>query len=130
MPHRSLTALLFVFLYSAALPAGAKCAMQKTPVNGQVVSGDAQPVGNALVTVRWDEERTNDVSAETRTEADGSFELTLHIDSFDGRTLLGKEQCGFEPDRFSVEVRHAGHRDFRRNYPPAALSEPLRIEMR
>ena len=52
------------------------------------------------------------------------------IDSFDGRTLLGKEQCGFVPDRFNVEVRHAGHRDFRRSYPPAAIGEPLRIEMR
>ncbi len=122
--------LLFALLALAAVPSvGAECPMQKTLVSGRVHS-DNQPVAGALVKVIWDEQRIRNLSAETRSGADGGFELTLSFSSFDGRTLLAKEKCGYQPKEFEVEVRHDNFRNFRKIYNLAKLEKPLSIKLR
>lgn len=121
--------LLAALTLTASTSAVADCPMQKVEINGRVLSKD-QPVANALVLIRWDEQRTRNVSAEARTDAEGNFQLALSIDSFDGRTLLAKEKCGYSPEEMNIEVHHPDHRKFQRSYEMADLSAQLVIEVR
>jgi hypothetical protein len=121
---------LFALLaFTSTSVAYAACPMQKALIRGQVHSKD-EPVADASIQITWDEQRTRDVSAETRTAADGSFELSLSIDSFAGRTILAKEKCGYMPEEFTVDVRHEGHRDFSQSYELKDVDKPLDIELR
>jgi len=121
---------LFALFALLMLPtAYADCPMQKIQVSGSVQSGD-QPVAGAAIEVTWDEQRVSAVSSTTRSAADGSFELTLNIDSFGGRTLTAKEKCGYMPDEVEIRVLHDGFRDFEREYEFAELSKPMDIDLR
>jgi hypothetical protein len=122
--------LLFALLAAASTSmAYAACPMQKTQINGRLQSKGAAVAG-ATLQVTWDERRTRGLSAQTRSTADGSFELSLSIETFDGRTMLGKEKCGYMPDEFIVEVRNVDHRDFKKSYELDDLDKPLIIELR
>ena len=109
--------------------AHAECPMTKIQISGHVQSKD-QPVADAMVQVTWDEDRISNLSAETRTTADGSFELTLSVDSHGGRTLLAQEKCGYEPEEVDVRVRNDGYREFKKTYELAQLAKPLDIDLR
>ncbi len=121
--------LLVALACSASALVHADCPMQKAEVSGRVHADD-QPVAGASIEIRWNEQRNRGISSQTRSNADGSFELALSIDGFDGRTLLAKEKCGYLPDDVEIEVRHDGHADYTRNVDFKALSTPLDIELR
>lgn len=123
---RSLVALLTLLMLPSAY---ADCPMQKTQISGRVESKE-QPVPDAEVKVTWDEERVSEVSAATRTNADGGFELEMSIDTFDGRTLMAKEKCGYTPKRVEIRVRHDDYREFSRNYNYADLGEAVIVKLR
>jgi len=124
------TFVLSVFLSLAIAPSAmADCPMQKAQVTG-TVQARKQPVEGAVIEVRWDEQRTRNVSAQTRSEADGSFQVDLSIDGFDGRTLMAKEKCGYLPGKVEIEVRRDGHADYQRSFKFADLSKPLDIQLR
>jgi hypothetical protein len=123
---RSLFALLTLLMLSSAY---ADCPMQKTQISGRVESKD-QPVPNAEVKVTWDEERVSEVSAATRSNAEGDFELEMSIDTFDGRTLMAREKCGYTPKRVEIRVRHDGYREFSRKFDYADLGEPVLVQLR
>lgn len=121
---------LFTLLALLMLPSAyADCPMQKTQISGRVESKE-QPVPNAEVNVTWDEERVSEVSAATRSNADGGFVLEMNIDTFDGRTLMAKEKCGYTPKRVEIRVRHDDYREFTRKYDYADLGEPVLVQLR
>jgi hypothetical protein len=126
MSARPLLALFTLLMLPAAY---ADCPMEKVQIGGIVQSGE-QPVADAQIQVIWDEQRTSDVSSSTRSAADGSFELTLNIDSFGGRTLMAKEKCGYMPDEVEIRVLHDEYREFKREYEFADLGEPINIDLR
>lgn len=123
---RLLIALIVLLFVPAAQ---ADCPMLKTRISGRVEAKD-QPVANATVQVMWDEERVSDLSAATRTDVDGGFELEMSIDTFDGRTLMAKEKCGYAPKRVKIEVRHDDYRQSSRNYDFADLNKPVIVRLR
>jgi hypothetical protein len=121
--------LLAIFALLMLPTAYAACPMEKVQIGGSVQS-EEQPVADAEVQVTWDEARVNNVSSSTRSAADGSFELTLNIDSSGGRRLIGEEKCGYMPDEVEIRVVRDGYREFKHEYEFAELSEPMNIELR
>lgn len=109
--------------------AHADCPMQKTQISGRIQSKNL-PVADAMVQVNWDEQRMSNLSAETRTATDGSFELTLSIDSFGGRTLLAQEKCGYKLKKVDIKVSHTAYRAFTKSYKLAQLAKTLDIKLR
>jgi hypothetical protein len=126
MPVRPLPALFTLLMLPTAYAA---CPMEKVQISGNVQS-DEQPVADAQVEVTWDEARMNNVSNSARSAADGSFEITLNIDSSGGRRLIGEEKCGYMPDEVEIRVMHDEYREFKRDYEFAELSESLSIDLR
>ncbi len=120
--------LIFPLFFIAPL-ANADCPMQKRQITGHVEMA-GQPVIGARVQARWDEERARDLAARARTDDKGDFEVSMSIDSYDGRTLGAKERCGYVPKRVELRVRHDDAREFSRNYKFDELSKPLNIKLR
>ncbi len=123
---RPLLALFTLLMLPAAY---AECPMEKVQIGGSVQSGE-QPVADAQIQVTWDEARMSNVSNSTRSAVDGSFEITLNIDSSGGRRLIGDEKCGFMPDEVEIRVLHDDYREFRREYEFAELGKPIDIALR
>lgn len=121
--------VLAVLGFTVAPAIYADCPMQTTRIVGSVQSND-QPVAGALVKINWDEQRGRNLSAEARSGVDGKFELTLSVDSFNGRTLLAREKCGYQPDQLELEVRHEAYRDFNKTYTLDKLGTFLSIQLR
>lgn len=107
----------------------ADCPMQKKQVRGQVEMA-GEPVDGAVVEAHWDEERSSDLSARARSDAEGLFELSMSIDTYDGRTLGARERCGYLPKRVELAVRHESAREFSRTYKYEELEKPLSIKLR
>ena len=120
--------LIFPLLFIAPL-ANADCPMQKKAISGQIEMA-GEPVEGAVVEARWDEERASDLAARARSDAEGHFELSMTIDTFDGRTLGAREKCGYLPKRIGLAVRHDEAREFSRNYKFDELNKPLSIKLR
>lgn len=112
-----------------ATTALADCPMQTTHVSG-TVTANGEPAAGILISVHWDEQRNRDVSSQTRSAADGSFQLALGIDSFDGRSLFGKEKCGYAPASVHVEAQGPEFADYSSTPSLKELAKPLRIELK
>ena len=108
----------------------AACALEEVTFRGVVVDADGKPVHNAIVDTKWTEPAAGDLSNRRTSSADGAFDVKLAYDTFSSRGFGGKEKCEFKLDRVEVNATRPGFKAEKLRFEMAALSEPVRIELR
>ena len=127
MTQRILIIILCALLSTSAF--AAECPMESMQVRGKVQLGKTALPG-ATVSIRWDEASNNNLSAQARTQEDGSFEVDLLYSTSGGNRLFGDDKCDYKLKKVAIEVRHESARDFGREYKTANLKSPVIIKAR
>ena len=86
------TAALLAFAFAPGI-AGAACPLVEKVVTGTVVNDSGKGLEGVTVVATWDEKGAKDVTSQTRSGAEGRFELLIQYSSYSGKSFGGGERC-------------------------------------
>ena len=73
--------------------AGAACPLVEKIVSGTVVNESGKGLAGVTVVATWDEKGAKDVTSQTKSGADGRFEILIQYSPYSGRTFGGTDRC-------------------------------------
>ena len=123
---------LAVLLGLALLPgvAGAACPLVEKIVTGTVVDEGGKGVAGATVTASWNEKGASDVTSQTKSGAEGRFELMIQYSPYSGRTFGGTDRCEGAAPAADVSAALEGARSARERVDLATEYGAIKLVVR